>query len=36
MRRRVLYIPGYDPIPPRRYRELFKREGAKQAQFSGY
>ena len=36
MRRRVLYIPGYDPIPPRRYRELFKREGAKQAQISGY
>lgn len=36
MRRRVLYIPGYDPIPPRRYRELFKREGAAQAAISGY
>ncbi|MFV0294065.1 MAG: hypothetical protein ACK5II_12980 [Paracoccus sp. (in: a-proteobacteria)] len=36
MRRRVLYIPGYDPIPPRRYRELFKREGAEQANISGY
>ncbi|MFV0410907.1 MAG: hypothetical protein ACK5LJ_14780 [Paracoccus sp. (in: a-proteobacteria)] len=36
MRRRVLYIPGYDPIPPRRYRELFKREGADQAVISGY
>lgn len=36
MRRRVLYIPGYDPIPPRRYRELFKREGAAQAIISGY
>ena len=36
MRRRVLYIPGYDPIPPRRYRELFKREGADQAAISGY
>ncbi|MDO5622407.1 MAG: hypothetical protein Q4G24_13155 [Paracoccus sp. (in: a-proteobacteria)] len=36
MRRRVFYIPGYDPIPPRRYRELYRREGAKQAQISGY
>lgn len=36
MRRRVLYIPGYDPIPPRRYRELYKREGAEQAAISGY
>lgn len=35
-RRRVLYIPGYDPIPPRRYRELYKREGADQARISGY
>ncbi|WBU61911.1 hypothetical protein [Paracoccus albus] len=36
MRRRVFYIPGYDPIPPRRYRELYKREGADQAAISGY
>ncbi|MDO5605607.1 MAG: hypothetical protein Q4G25_10665 [Paracoccus sp. (in: a-proteobacteria)] len=36
MRRRVLYIPGFDPIPPRRYRELFRREGATQARISGY
>ena len=36
MRRRVLYIPGYDPIPARRYRELFRREGAAQAEISGY
>ncbi|WP_232962307.1 hypothetical protein [Paracoccus tegillarcae] len=35
-RRRVLYIPGYDPIPPRRYRELYRREGAQQASISGY
>lgn len=35
-RRRVLYLPGYDPIPPRRYRELYKREGAEQARISGY
>lgn len=35
-RRRILYIPGYDPIPPRRYRELYKREGVKQAEICGY
>ncbi|WP_134726154.1 hypothetical protein [Paracoccus luteus] len=35
-RRRVLYIPGYDPIPPRRYRELYRREGAAQAAIAGY
>ncbi len=32
----VFYIPGYDPIHPRRYRELYRREGAAQAQISGY
>lgn len=35
-RRRVFYIPGYDPIPPRRYRELYRKEGAEQAAISGY
>jgi hypothetical protein len=35
-RRHVLYIPGYDPFPPRRYRELYRREGAAQADLSGY
>ena len=35
-RRKVLYLPGYDPIPPRRYRELYRREGAEQARISGY
>lgn len=35
-RRRVFYIPGYDPLPPRRYRELYRIESAKQAQISGY
>ncbi|MCA0940940.1 hypothetical protein LCM08_05090 [Salipiger pacificus] len=35
-RRRVVYIPGYDPIHPRRYRELYRREGAAQAAISGY
>lgn len=34
--RRVFYIPGYDPIHPRRYRELYRREGAAQAEISGY
>lgn len=35
-RRRVFYIPGYDPIPPRRYRELYRREAAEQARISGH
>jgi hypothetical protein len=35
-RRRVFYIPGYDPFPPRRYRELFRTEAAEQARISGY
>ena len=35
-RRKVLYLPGYDPIPPRRYRELYRREAAAQALISGY
>lgn len=35
-KRRVFYIPGYDPIHPRRYRELYRIEGAKQADISGY
>lgn len=35
-RRHVLYIPGYDPFPPRRYREFYRKEGAAQAGMSGY
>ena len=35
-RRRVFYIPGYDPIHPRRYRELYRKEGTDQAAISGY
>ena len=35
-RRRVFYIPGYDPIHPRRYRELYRKEGGEQAAVSGY
>jgi hypothetical protein len=34
--RRVFYIPGYDPIHPRRYRELYRKESAPQAEISGY
>ena len=35
-RRHVLYIPGYDPFPARRYREFYRKEGAAQAALSGY
>ena len=35
-RRRVFYIPGYDPFHPRRYRELYRKEGGEQARLSGY
>ena len=35
-RRRVFYIPGYDPIHPRRYRDLYRTEGTAQAAISGY
>ncbi|MDO6590748.1 hypothetical protein DS901_05175 [Loktanella sp. D2R18] len=35
-RRRVFYIPGYDPMPPRRYRELYRAESQTQAEISGY
>ena len=35
-RRKVFYIPGYDPFPARRYRELYRTEGTKQAEISGY
>lgn len=34
--RRVFYIPGYDPIHPRRYRELYRKEGGEQARISDY
>lgn len=35
-KRRVFYIPGYDPVHPRRYREIYRKEGADQAAISGY
>jgi hypothetical protein len=34
--RRVLYVPGFDPFPARRYREIYRREGAAQAALRGY
>lgn len=34
--RQVFYIPGYDPMVPRRYRELYRSESRKQANISGY
>lgn len=34
--RKVFYVPGYDPMVPRRYRELYRSEGMKQALISGY
>ena len=36
MKRRVFYIPGFDPFPPRRYQELYRREGQEQARIAGY
>ena len=35
-KRAVFYIPGYDSIHPRRYRELYRTESAVQAEISGY
>ena len=35
-RRHVFYIPGFDPVPPRAYRERYRREAPRQAILSGY
>ena len=35
-RRKVFYIPGFDPMPPRRYRELYRTQCQAQAEISGY
>jgi len=35
-RRMVFYVPGYDPFPARRYREMYRGEGARQAAICGY
>ncbi len=34
--RRVFYVPGYDPFPARRYREIYRAEAPLQADISGY
>ena len=34
--RRVFYIPGFDPFPARRYREIYRREAALQSDICGY
>lgn len=34
--RRVFYLPGYDPFPARRYRELYRTEALLQAEVSGH
>ncbi len=34
-RRHVFYIPGYDPFPPRRYRELYRKQAAAQLAVTG-
>ncbi|MEM9060100.1 MAG: hypothetical protein AAGD13_06520 [Pseudomonadota bacterium] len=35
-RRKVFYVSGFDPLGPRRYRELYRKEGPAQAEVSGY
>lgn len=35
-RRRVFYIPGFDPLQTRRYRQFYRQEGPQQAVISGY
>lgn len=35
-RRKVFFIPGFDPLGARRYRELYRTHAGKQAQISGY
>lgn len=35
-RRIVLLVPGFDPVPPRAHRERYRREAARQAEFSGH
>ncbi len=35
-RRQVFFVPGFDPQPPRRYRELYRVEAAQQGAISGH
>jgi len=34
-RRAVFLLPGYDPAPPRRYREIYRSEAVRQAEITG-
>ena len=34
--RKVFYIPGFDPFPPRRYRELYRKQSQIQAAIAQY
>ena len=35
-RRVIFYVPGFDPFPFRRYRELYRAEAQRQAALAGY
>lgn len=35
-RRKVFYVSGFDPLGPRRYRELYRKEGPEQGTISQY
>ena len=35
-RRVIFYVPGFDPFPLRRYRELYRAEAQRQAALAGY
>lgn len=34
--RKVFYLPGFDPMPARKYREIYREESRRQAEISGY
>ena len=34
-RRVIFYVPGFDPFPLRRYRELYRAEAQRQAALAG-
>ena len=35
-RRLILYVPWFDPFPLCRYRELYRKEAKRQADWAGY
>ncbi len=36
LRRQVFYVSGFDPLGPRRYRELYRTEAPRQGKLAGY